>query len=210
MGGISGLIGKLLSFTRVERNEAKLSDLKVDVGGGDVLTAEYTNPTGEDAVPLKDDYVTLLRINRSGRVLVVGFVETDAQQTAQAGEKRFYARNEQREEMVQLWLKNDGTALISNENGSCELRPDGSYKVMNDEGSSELRVDGSYRIENNSGHIELQQDGVVNINGATILTDGTIVSPTAVQSPSVVVDGKELKDHTHLAGNPPGNTGPNN
>lgn len=60
-----------------------------------------------------------------------------------------------------------------------------------------LKSNGTVLIDNGSGSITLKSDGVVNINGATISTDGTITSPTAVVSPSVVADGKELTDHDH-------------
>ena len=72
-----GLIGRLLSFIRVERNGAKLSDVKFDVGGGEVLTGEHTHPPGEDAQPLPDDQVVAVSVPQTGRVVVVGYVETD-------------------------------------------------------------------------------------------------------------------------------------
>ena len=196
MGRVSGIIGKLLSFTRVVRNDAKLSDVKVDVGGGDILTAEYTHPSGDDSFPLPGDYPSAIRIPRSGRILVVGFVETDAQQKALAGDKRLYARNSDREEVVELWLKSDGTALLDNENGSSELRPDGSF-----------------RIQNGNGYIELLANGTVNINGTTINPAGDVESLTTIISPSMVVNSKELAEHDHpITGgsSAPGPTGPNN
>lgn len=53
--------------------------------------------------------------------------------------------------------------------------------------------------------------GQTTINGATIMSDGAIESPTSVTSPSVIADGKELVDHTH-SGVRTGtsNSGPNN
>lgn len=196
MGRIAGVIGKLLSFVRVEREGAKLSDVKVDIGGAEILTAEFNQPSGDDAFPLVGDYPTAIRIPRSGRVLVIGFVEPDALQKALEGDKRIYARKADRSEAVEVWLKSDGTALIDNENGSAELRPDGSY-----------------RIQNSNGFIELQADGIVNINGATINTTGDIESPTTVLAPSIVADGKELADHDHninSGSSSPGPTGVNN
>lgn len=227
MGRMSGVIGKLLSFTRTTSNEAKVSDVKVNVGGGengDILTAQLTHPSGEDSVPLVDDYVTLLRIPRSGRVLVVGFTETDANQTAQAGEKRIYARDSDRLEVVELWLKNDGTATLNNENGSFVLSPDGSMKGTNPNGNFELRANGSHRTENSNGFIELLANGTVNINGTTINPTGDVLSPTSVtapaitgsasvSSPSIVASGKDLAAHDHpiIGGSSsPGPTGPNN
>jgi hypothetical protein len=52
-----GLIAKLLSFVRVERNGAKINDVKVDPGGGPNITAEHFAPIGDDAHPLPGDFV---------------------------------------------------------------------------------------------------------------------------------------------------------
>lgn len=207
-----GVIGKLLSFVRATRDNAKQSDIKIATSG-DTLTAQYVQGAGDDAVPLPGDYPLCVRIERAGRVVVVGFVEPDATQAAQAGERRMYARDANRAEVVQLWLKNDGTLLTSNDNGSYELRPDGSHKMIspggsyelfadgkqrleNGSGSYELRADGSHRSENAAGYYELQAGGTVDVNTATIDPGGNIIA-TSVSAPSIVVDGKELKDHKH-------------
>ena len=203
-----GVIGKLLSFARTTRDNAKQADIKLATSG-DTLTAQYVQGAGDDAVPLPGDYPLCVRIERAGRVVVVGFVEPDATQTAQAGERRMYARDGDRAEVVQIWLKNDGTLLASNENGSYELRPDGSQKLQNDNGSYELRANGSHRSQNASGYYELQAGGTVDVNTATIDPAGNIVA-TSVSAPSIKVNGKELKDHKHSGVTPGGGqTGPN-
>lgn len=203
-----GIIGKLLSFTRTTRDNAKQADIKIATSG-DTLTAQYVQGAGDDAVPLPGDYPLCVRIERAGRVVVVGFVEPDATQTAQAGERRMYARDGDRAEVVQIWLKNDGTLLASNDNGSYELRPDGSHKMTSPGGSYELFADGSQRLENDSGYIELQAGGTVDVNTATIDPAGNIVA-TSVSAPSIKVNGKELKDHKHSGVTPGGGqTGPN-
>lgn len=213
MGRMSGLIAYLLSFKRVLSNGAKVSDVKVDTGGGDILTAHHTAPPGDDSFPLPDDQLALVRIPRSGRVVVIGYVEPDALQKATAGDKRIYARSSDRLEVIELWLKNDGTGLLSNDNGSFTLRPDGSTIGENNNGSYELRANGSFRAQNGNGFHELREDGTVEINGATIDPSGNIIA-TSVKAPSIVVDNKELKDHGHniLGGSSasPPPTGPNN
>lgn len=220
-----GVIGKLLSFARTTRDNAKQADIKIATSG-DTLTAQYVQGAGDDAVPLPGDYPLCVRIERAGRIVVVGFVEPDATQAAQAGERRMYARDGDRAEVVQIWLKNDGTLLASNENGSYELRPDGSHKMIspggsyelfadgkqrleNDNGSYELRANGSHRSQNASGYYELQAGGTVDVNTATIDPAGNIVA-TSVSAPSIKVNGKELKDHKHSGVTPGGGqTGPN-
>lgn len=209
---MGGLIGKLLSFTRVARNGAKLSDVKTDVGGGDVLTAEYAQGSGTDSHPIPGDYPVNLKIPRSGGLITVAFVESDAQQKAAPGEHRTYARDPNtRAETVELHLKNDGTAVLQNDTGVVELRPDGSVKSSNPNGAFELRANGSQRGQNGNGHYELQTGGTMSINGATIDPSGNIVATSftlgggagglsasgKLTSALATVGGKELAGHTH-------------
>ncbi len=72
-----------------------------------------------------------------------------------------------------------------------------------------LKSDSSAIISNSNGAIELKADGTVDINGLTIDPTGALVSPTSITSPSIIGNGKELVDHLHPAGTPPGNTGTN-
>ncbi len=221
---MGGMIGKLLSFVRVVSNGAKVSDVKIDVGGGDVLTAQHSQESGADSNPLPDDYLVTIRIPRSGALITVGFVEPDALQKAQPGERRIYARGSNRAEVVELWLKNDGTATLDNANGSFTLSPDGSQLMTNANGSFELRADGSQRGENANGFYELKAGGTVDINTATIDPAGNIVATSftlasgagglstagKLTAALATIAGKELAGHDHEAGTEPGNTGPNN
>lgn len=191
---MAGVIGKLLSFVRAPRNGAAQSDVKLDTGGGDVLTATHAQGAGDDAHPLPGDYPISIRIDRSGGLFVVGFVEPDAVQAAQPGDRRLYSRDGSRAEVAQVWLKNDGTVLVSNSAGSYELRPDGSQ-----------------RSENSAGYYELRADGIVEVNTATIDPGGNIIA-TSVSAPSIVAAGKELAGHKHpitSGSSAPGPTGPN-
>lgn len=191
-----GVIGKMLSFVRKPRNGANQSDVKLDTGGGDVLTATHAQGSGDDAFPLPGDYTISVQVDRSGGLVTVGFVEPDAAQLARPGERRMYARGSDRLEKVQIWLMADGTLLCSNDNGSYEMRPDGSHKITSPGGSYELRADGGHRSENAAGYCELQAGGTVEINTATIDPSGNIVA-TSVTAPSIVAAGKELAGHKH-------------
>ena len=209
-------IGKLLSFTRVLRNDVKISDVKIDTGGGVNTTAEEFAPAGDDSFPLKTDYILASATQRSGGKAVHGFIDPINEPKAQEGDKRIYARNAaDGTVIVDVWLKNDGTAITANENGSIELSPDGSIKGTNNNGSIELSPDGSIKGTNNNGSFELQAGGDFVVNGVTIDTSGNITSPATVTAPnidgtiSVKAATKELAGHVHPAGTPPGNTGPN-
>jgi hypothetical protein len=174
--------------------ETKASDVQVDRGGADNRTPQHFSDAGDDSFPLPGDYVATVGQAGTGRDSAVGYIDPNNQQKATAGDKRIYARDPATgDEVVEVWLKSDGTTTVANANGSFTLAPDGSITGTNANGSFSLQVGGDFVV-----------------NGVTIAVDGTITTPTAVNSPSVVANGKELAGHNHPAGTPPGNTGPNN
>ena len=185
-----GRIATLLSFVRTLRHGANVSDVKIDPGGGPNVTAEHFAPAGDDAHPLTTDYVITNEIPRRGGEVIVGYIDPKNTPKAQEGDKRIYARETVGGAViVELWLQNDGTALLINANGSVKLRPDGgtitttpnstydaaadgSIKGENSAGSFELKTSGAFRGENSAGFFELQSGGSFNINGAIIDTNG--------------------------------------
>lgn len=80
------------------------------------------------------------------------------------------------------------------------------------------------RMRNQAGdnYIWLKNDNTAEIKVTTLIVDGniqhtgtqtttgSISATTSLSAPSVQAAGKELAGHTHPAGTPPGNTGPNN
>lgn len=200
-----GLIAKVLSYTRIaDRFGAKVSDVKHDPGGGANETGEHFQAANQDAVPLPGDYLLTVSVQRTGGEVVVGFIDPKQEQTAEPGEYRAYARDEDGTQVVQLHLKKDGTAVLNNAEATVEMKPSGEVNT-----------------QNGGGFYKLQDDGTVNINGATIdpsgnidtptnvTSGGTVSAPTVAGSSSVTAAGKELAGHVHPAGSPPGNTGPN-
>lgn len=192
-----GRIAKLLSFARSEVNGAKVSDVKVDPGGGANVTAQHFASPGDDSHPLPGDYVALTGVTGTGRANALGYLDPTNERKALPGDKRIYARDEDGATVVEVWLQNDGTAIVVNAQGSVTLRPDGSIRGSNGAGSFELESGGDFVV-----------------NGVTIDTSGNVTSPATVtaatvSAPSIQADGKELAGHIHPAGSPPGNTGPN-
>lgn len=194
-----GLISKVLSYTRIaDRFGAKVSDVKHDPGGGANETGEHFQAANQDAVPLPGDYLLTVSVQRTGGEVVIGFIDPKQEQTAEPGEYRAYARDGDGAQVVQLHLKKDGTAVLNNAEATVEMKPSGEVST-----------------QNANGFYKLLDSGVVDINGFTIATDGSAESPVSVTAPaisgtsSVKAAGKELAGHVHLAGSPPGNTGPN-
>lgn len=187
-----GVIGRLLSFVRAERNGAKLSDAKTQTTGGYVVTAAHASSAGDDSQPLPNDYVLLIEVQQTGRTVTAGYVDTANAGKAAAGEKRLYSRTTGGAPIAELWLKNEGTVTASNDAVTLTLSPDGAAS-----------------LSNAAGGITLGADGTVTINGVVITQAGVVTVPS-----SLTVAGKELADHTHpqavdSAGDTQQDTGPN-
>lgn len=221
-----GFIAKLKKFTRVSRDGVDLSDVEVDLGGGDLITSEHLEDAGVDSHPLVGDYAATLPIPRSGGQVVVGYFDPEYTPKAEPGEKIIYARDSNGALIVEVWLKNDGTAAIQNTNGtltlrpdgsihgqhaggSFELKPDGAFRAENSNGSHELLANGSIKGENGGGSFELESTGDFVANTARIDAQGNITA-ASVTAPSIVAGVKELAEHIHggveTGG---GTTGPN-
>ena len=170
-----GRIARVLSFLRTERNGAKLSDVKLDPGGGSNVTGPHFADPGDDSHPLPEDYAATVSTQRSGAQVPVGYADTVNTPKAEAGEKRIYGRNASTGEAVnEVWLKADGSVLVANANGSFELKADGSIKGLNTAGSFELESGGDFVV-----------------NGAKITAVGEIINAV----------GTVLGTHTHGQGN---------
>lgn len=191
-----GWVAKILSFTRNMRYGVNISDVKVNLGGGENITPEHYANAGDDSYPLLTDYAYGSNIPRTGTGVVTGYLDPINTPKALSGDKRIYSRDSAGAGVSEVWLKNTGEILVSNDNGNITLRADGSIKG-----------------DNGSGFFELKTSGTVDINGVTIDPAGNINSPstiiatTSVSAPllaaasSLTVSGKEMSGHTHAQGN---------
>lgn len=170
----------ILSFLRTIRNGARVTDVKVDPGGGFNRTATHSAPPGDDSFPLLEDQAVSVDVGGSGRQAIVGYMDVKNVPVAAAGEKRIYARDGDGATIVEIHLKADGEVVLLNAGGSFAMKLDGSIKGQNANGAFELEAAGDFVV-----------------NGAVIDTTGKITSPTQIVSPLMTVDGKELKNHTH-------------
>jgi hypothetical protein len=187
-----GRLARVISFARTAVSGKKVTDVKSDLGGGDVLNGQHFAPVGDDSMPLPDDYVALIPLARQRGAAAVGYLDPKANQTAGAGEKRIYSRDGSGAQVAQVWLRADGTVVVNNGAGMITMAPAGTI---------------------NLNGVEIDPSGNISVPGdADITGDVTAASVTADEIEAVVsliAAGLELVLHTHLAGVPPGNTGPN-
>ena len=196
-----GRIAKILSFVRTLANGAKVSDVKVDPGGGANVTAQHFSSPGDDAHPLATDYAVTMEVQRTGGVAAVGYVDPINEPKALRGDKRTYARDAASgEAVVEVWLQNDGTGTLSNSNGSAVLLPDGGVELTTPEGTFEAKADGSIKGSNGSGSFELEAGGDFLVNGVIIDTNGNITTAGTVNADDITADNVNVTLSTHLTG----------
>lgn len=210
-----GLISKLLSFTRVNRHDSNLSDVKVDPGGGPYVTAEHFAPAGDDSHPLPTDYPLIIRVQKTGKYAAIGYIDPNNAQTAEPGGKRIYGRDPEGNQVNELWLKNDGDILADNDAAYIEIKADGTITADNDSGSIVITPAGQITLENGSGSVDIAAGGTVTINGlVTIDTSGNITTPGTIAggvvqaTTSLSVASVEMSGHVHYTDGEAGNTGP--
>lgn len=117
-----GRIAKVLEFIR---GVGGLSDAKCDPGGGAIRQVRHFQGAGDDSPPLPGDYAALVEVPQTGGFVAVGYVDPLTEQTAAPGERRLYARTADGAQIVELWLKADGSARLSNAGGYLELEAEG-------------------------------------------------------------------------------------
>ena len=104
-----GLITRVLSFIRGE----SFSESRVDPGGGDAFRADHFSSCGDDAQPISGDYAATVSVQRTGGQVAVGYVDIGNARKARPGEKRSYARAAGGNQVSEIWLRNDGTVMIT-------------------------------------------------------------------------------------------------
>ena len=86
---------------------------------------------------------------------------------------------------------------------------DGSVKIALDE--NEIRVQqNDIKITLSGGKVTGVAPSGFDLNGFIIDASGAATSPVSITAPSAIINDKEIADHDHPAGTPPGNTGVNN
>lgn len=169
-----GRIATVLSHARRALRGALFGDVKMELGGGDIVTGEHFQPAGYDGVPLPGDKALAVDILRGGGVATAGTVDTSNAGSAQPGEARIYARNGGGAVVVQVFARADGSVVINNGNGSFTLEPGGDVTING------VRID-------TDGNIETPGD---------VTSEGTVTGETDVVA-GVAPATVGLRTHTH-------------
>lgn len=175
---MGGMIAKVLSF--VGRS------VKIDPGGGAIITGKHFAPPGDDSQPLAGDYCTAISTPQSGRAAVVGYTQSAPESKAGPGEKRIYSRDASGAVIAEIHLKNDGT-----------------IDIIGPEGSVTWEAGGRVVGKNSAGQFSLESSGDFLANGARMSVDGDIQTADgkSLRAVSAALDSfrAEYDAHTHTA-----------
>jgi hypothetical protein len=125
-----GRIGEVLSFRRFEDERGHMTEVQVDLGGGDTVTAEVFLGPGNDEQPLPGDWAFLLEGPGTGEWIAVGFADTQLTGTAGPGERIIFSRSAPGVMAAKIHLKADGSIDIND--GKAVLGVDGILTVPED------------------------------------------------------------------------------
>ncbi len=149
-----GRLAKLLSFTRVVRNDANFTEVKIDPDGGSNITAEHFSAPGDDSYPLITDIVITSQNKRTGGESVIGYIDVKNAGVAAEGDKRIYARDSSGAVVCDIWLKNSGIIDVTT-NGDVNVSAGGAVNIVS--------------------------SGDTNINGVIIDTNGNMIVPDSLK-----------------------------
>jgi hypothetical protein len=102
----------VLRVERVGGDDGHGADVVIDPSGQPITAPHYAAP-GVDALPLPGDFVALAEGAGAGAELAVGYADTSVAGLAQPGEIRLYCRNAGGATVSSIWLKGDGTVVIT-------------------------------------------------------------------------------------------------
>jgi hypothetical protein len=183
-----GFVAAVVEFTRSVVDGQQTPEAKVDLGGDDATTAYHFANPGDDSQPLPGDVAYLGEDSGTGNSQIVGYQDPTTAPVAGAGEKRIYARSGAGAVACAVWLKADGSVLVSNDQGALELKVDGSVTVSNPQGSAELGSDGSVSVGNALGSIKVDAAGSVTWTtplGTNVAGTHTHLSPFGPTGPPI-------------------------
>lgn len=124
-----GRIAYVVSFEANDSGGENIADVKIDIGGGEIVTAEHFASPGVDSQPLTGDYVATSSYDGGSEEAAVGYADPDNALVAGPGEVRLYSRDSLGNIVAAVYCKSDGSILVENENGAIGMAPDGTVNI---------------------------------------------------------------------------------
>lgn len=125
-------LSRVVQFLRAARDSLRVPEVQVAPSADGIpVTAEHYAPPGVDAPPLEGDTAAHIPGTGSGRLAVVGYMDTANEGVAAPGEFRVYSRSSAGEVMAYVWLQGDGTVdvRVGDDGASLTLKPSGDVVI---------------------------------------------------------------------------------
>lgn len=135
-----GVIAKVLDSAR-----EKIVSITAEVYKGFNRKAVLYTPIGEDSVPCKDDRILMVKVDGTGKYVVVGTLNVS--QGAKPGEKILYSRNADGDVKAVIKLLEDGKIKV---NAPDDIEIDGDKKIKF-KASEDIEIDSDKKVKVNGG-----------------------------------------------------------
>lgn len=167
-----GRIARVLEFFSKTRRSVTYSQVKSDMGGDDIRSADVFRPLGEDSQPLAEDITFVVPGPRSGQVVSVGFIDPANPTSVEPGGKKIYSRD-----------PGGGVKAF------VELKPDGEINIETGISVINAKEDGNIQIDNGTGTIKIDPAGIIDLNGVKIDPAGNITNALSLTAGAVSAGG---------------------
>jgi hypothetical protein len=137
-----GRIGKV-----IDHNIDKLVEVIVETRAKHNQKAYIYCSSGEDSVPVKEDKILLIRVDGTGRNVMIGFLVSS--QGAQPGEKIYFGRDQEGNIVSKIKLLNDGSYTLDTDTETTGDATGDFNKIIKGETNITERKDRTYLNEAN-------------------------------------------------------------
>jgi len=185
-----GRIGKVIKsyIAKLSGSSTDAQHSSVEEFAGDQRTVQIFGPCNEDFAPPENCKTLNIPLGRGRGFLVsVAYHNQKIAPVAIHGERRLYSTNQAGDTiMTEVFLKQDGTLLIKNDNASIAITPAGAINIIS---TGNTEITSAKTIINNDIDI---------IGSLSVSTK--IDSPIIDAATSLIVNSKEMSGHTHPQG----------
>ncbi|MCP4568029.1 MAG: hypothetical protein GY841_10665 [FCB group bacterium] len=157
-----GRVGNILGIGQNAAEGDHTTDIKLDIGGGQNITAPQATPAGIDSTPLETDIAVTSSAPGDSGQNVVGYV--DKKNASKNDGVYLYARSAAGVPVADIWIKTDGSVVVTNTTTTIETSAAGNIEISNAVGSFVIDPIGNITIGSGLGSITMTPAGIVSIN----------------------------------------------
>jgi hypothetical protein len=146
----------------------KFAQLTGEVWKGFNRNGLLYGPSGDDSPPCKDDQIVLVKIDGTGKYIVLGVL--DVSQSAKPGEKILYARDDDAKIVSKISMLNDGSIAVEAD-GDTSWKTKGAHSL---EAEGDISVNGKKNVSSEAAEKNTIKGADVEVSGNTKITGGSL------------------------------------